>query len=290
VGATTDAVFGPVILFGWGGTAVEEIRDRAVALPPLNATLARHLISRTRIAKQLAGYRDRPPADHQAIELVLVQIAQLLADVPEIAELDINPLLADERGVIALDARIGIQRAEGSGTERFAIRPYPNDLEQTVTIAGEDFELRPIRPDDEQGLRDLFARSTSADVYLRFFHAVRELPHSQLARFSQIDYDREMAFVALHAGELVADARVVADPENVSAEFALLVRSDWIGKGLGYVLLSTLVQYCRQRGTQQIFGDVLASNRRMLELGKALGFRAVRDAPDTFRLVLHLNG
>ena len=105
----------------------------------------------------------------------------------------------------------------------------------------------------------------------------------------QIDYDREMAFVALHAGELVADARVVADPDNVSAEFALLVRSDWIGKGLGYVLLSTLVQYCRQRGTRQIFGDVLASNQRMLELGKALGFRAVRDAPDTIRIVLDLN-
>jgi acetyltransferase len=288
VGSTMDPVFGPVILFGQGGIAVEQIADKAVALPPLNAALARDLISRTRIGRQLKGYRDRPAADHAAIELVLVRVAQLLADVAEIAELDINPLLADEHGVIALDARMRIQRAEGSGSDRFSIRPYPNDLQQSVTLAGRDILLRPIRPEDEAGLKDLIAKSAAGDVYLRFFHLVRELPHSELARFSQIDYDREMAFVALHAGEVVADARVVADPDNETAEFALLVRSDWTGKGLGYVLLSKLVSYCRQRGTRQIFGDVLRGNQRMLELGKTLGFRPAPGARETIRIVLDL--
>lgn len=288
VGATTDPLFGPVVLFGQGGTGVEQIADKAIALPPLNLYLARDLISRTRVAAQLAGYRDRPAADRKAIELTLLRTAQLLAEVPEIAELDINPLLADEQGVIALDARVRIVPAQGSGVSRFAIRPYPNDLEQTTTVAGEALLIRPIRPEDEAEFKSLVSESAAEDIYFRFFHLVRELPHSQLARFTQIDYDREMAFIAVRRGEILADVRAVADPDNQLAEFAILVRSDWAGKGLGHALLSKLIAYCRARGTIQLFGDVLANNQRMLELAAALGFRAAPMAGGTIRVVLDL--
>jgi len=289
VGATTDPVFGPVVLFGQGGTRAEQIADKAVALPPLNLYLARDLISRTRIARQLAGYRDQPAADLKALELVLLRTAQLLADVPEIAELDINPLLADEQGVIALDARVRIAPAQDGGVSRFAIRPYPNDLEQALTIAGESLLIRPIRPEDEVEFKTFVSESATQDIYFRFFHLIRELPHSQLARFTQIDYDREMAFIAVHRGEILADVRAVADPDNQSAEFAILVRSDWAGKGLGYALLSKLIAYCRARGTERLFGDVLANNRRMLELAATLGFRAAPATMGTITVALDLN-
>ena len=274
IGAATDATFGPVILFGQGGTAVEVIADRAVALPPLNAALARDVISRTRISKLLAGYRDRPPADQNAICGVLIRIAQLIADVPEIVELDINPLLADARGVIALDARMRVARARTSGTERFAIRPYPAELEETVSLGGAPVLLRPIRPEDEARLKQLTDQSSPEDIYFRFFGAVREMPHSQLARFTQIDYDREMAFIALGAnGEMLGEVRTVTDPDNEQAEFGILVSSGAQGKGLGHALLGKMIRYCRARGTRELFGEVLPTNSRMLALARNLDFQ-----------------
>jgi acetyltransferase len=278
-GAATDPVFGPVILFGQGGLAVEVAGDSAVALPPLNTVLARELVGRTRVARQLAGYRNHPPADMDAISAVLVQVARLVAEVPEIVELDINPLLADSRGATVLDARMRLAMADCSGStlDRLAIRPYPAELEETVAWQGGQILLRPIRPEDGQAHIAFFNALTPDDVRYRMFVRVRELQPAQLARFTQIDYDREMAFVATRTnadgiGETLAVGRVVADPDNVSAEFAVTVRSDLKGKGLGVMVMNKLIAYCRARGTREIVGEALPQNAPVIGLVKKLGF------------------
>jgi acetyltransferase len=272
VGAATDPVFGPVMLFGRGGIAVEVIADRAVALPPLNMNLARELVSRTRVSRLLKGYRDRPPADLDAILLTLIQTSQIIIDLPEVVDLDVNPLLANPEGVIALDARISLAPAAGGPGDRLTIRPYPRELEETVTLRdGRSVLLRPIRPEDEPAHHELFQRMTPEDVYYRFFNVIHRMPHSQLARFTQIDYDREMAFIATVIGEAskpetLGVVRAVGDPDNTSAEFAISVRSDLKGQGLGSVLLAKLIRYCRGKGTVELFAQVLPDNRPMLAL------------------------
>lgn len=276
-GAYEDAVFGPVLLFGQGGTAVEVIADRAVALPPLNMSLAAELVSRTRVARLLAGYRDREPADRQAILLTLMKLSQLIADISEIVELDINPLLADERGVLALDARIRVASSKSEGTARLAIRPYPHELEENIDFQGEALCLRPIKPEDEPQHRFLFSQLGTEDIRFRFFGVVRQLTHSELARYTQIDYDREMAFIATRKDadgepETLGVVRAVADPDNVTAEFAIIVRSDLKGRGLGSLLLEKLIRYCHERGTREIVGQVLSNNKAMLGLATRLGF------------------
>jgi acetyltransferase len=278
-GAATDPVFGPVILFGQGGIAVEVIADRALALPPLDMPLARDLVSRTRAAKLLAGYRNRPPADVDAVCQVLIRVAHLVADLPEIAELDINPLLADHAGVIALDARVRVApSASALGVDRLAIRPYPDELERTVSWQGQPLLLRPIRPDDAAAHIAFFNRLDPEDVRLRMFVRVREVSPTQLARFTQIDYDREMAFIATRTGndgtsETLGVARAVADPDNVQAEFAVIVRSDLKGQRLGTLLMQALIAYCRERGTRELVGDALVENTRVLRLATSLGFQ-----------------
>ena len=280
VGAATDPIFGPVVLFGHGGTAVEVIRDRAVALPPLNMGLSAELISRTRIARLLAGVRDYPAVDMAALQLVLVQVSQLIADLPEIVELDINPLYSDDKGVIALDARIRVERTSIKGADRFAIRPYPQKLAETVTLLnGRRVMLRPIRPEDEPAHSEFFGRLSPDDIRFRFFGLVRSLPHSEMARFTQIDYDREMAFVAVVAEpdappETLGVVRTVTDPDNQRAEFAIIVRSDIKGQGLGYHLMRKMIDYCRSRGTQLMVGQVMRENKRMQALAHDLGFEA----------------
>jgi acetyltransferase len=281
VGVATDPVFGPVILFGQGGTAVEVIADRAIGLPPLNFNLASDLVSRTRISKLLAGYRDRPPVDHAALHRTLTQVSQLVCDIPEIVELDINPLLVDENGVIALDARIGVAPAAADGYGRLAIHPYPKELEEWIEWDGKRIMLRPIRPEDEPGHTQFFDSLTPEDVRFRFFGSIRQLAHSQMARLTQIDYDREMAFVAVEKDNDGHDltlgvARAVTDPDNVRAEFAIIMRSDMKGRGLGAILLKKIIRYCRDRGTQELVGQVLAENTRMRNLAKNLGFTAER--------------
>jgi acetyltransferase len=276
-GAAVDAVFGPVILFGQGGVAVEIVADRAVALPPLNMTLAAELVSRTRVARLLAGYRDRPPAHRDALRRTLVQVSQLMVDIAGITEIDINPLLADDSGVIALDARIRVAKSTGSGVDRLAIRPYPSEWEETVTIMGREVVLRPIRPEDEPQHAQFLEHVDAEDLRLRFFHAVRVMTHNQLARFTQIDYDREMAFIAsVDDGKATAQTwgvvRAIADPDNVSAEFAILVRSSLKGRGLGSLLMKKIFGYCAARGTGVLTGSVLRGNERMLALARELGF------------------
>jgi acetyltransferase len=279
LGAATDPVFGPVILFGQGGAAVEVAADHAVALPPLNTVLAQELVARTRVARLLEGYRNHPKANMDAVLAVLVQVSRLVADVPEIVELDINPLLADSRGAIVLDARMRIAMADRSGStlDRLAIRPYPSELEETVDWIGGTILLRPVRPEDGPAHVAFFNALTPDDVRYRMFVRVRELQPAQLARFTQIDYDREMAFIATRIGadgqqETLGVGRVVADPDNVSAEFAVTVRSDLKGKGLGRMLMDKLIAYCRARGTREIVGEALPQNAPVIGLVKTLGF------------------
>ncbi|SDH65871.1 bifunctional acetate--CoA ligase family protein/GNAT family N-acetyltransferase [Roseospirillum parvum] len=286
VGVSNDPIFGPVILFGEGGTAVEVIGDRAVGLPPLNMSLARQIISETRIYKRLLGYRDRPPADLDAICLTLIQVAQLVIDIPEIQELDINPLFADSKGVLAVDARIKVAIPHNVG-KRLAIRPYPKQQEEKVALRPvngfpeREVLIRPIRPEDEPNHHEFISRLTDEDIRFRFFGLVHELPHSQMARLTQIDYDREMAFIAegrraSGGRETLGVVRTVTDSENDSAEFSIVVRSDLKGSGLGQILLKKMIGYCRQRQTRVMVGQVLKENTRMLHFVESLGFRRTR--------------
>lgn len=296
VGAATDPVFGPVILFGQGGTAVEVIADRAIGLPPLNLNLARELVSRARVAKLLAGYRNRPAADHEAIYLTLAKVSQLVCDIAEVVEFDINPLLADASGVLALDARIVVRAPSRPGHARLAIRPYPQELETPLAVRGNHFHLRPIRPEDEAAYNDFFLSLTPEDVHFRFFRLIRSMPHSELARMTQIDYDREMAFVATAPGDVDAQGmprllgvvQAHADPANEHAEFAIAIRPDQQHKGLGRALMAQIVAYCRQRGTGEVYGEVLSDNTRMLALAKAIGFRVVASEDGVTRVALPL--
>ncbi|MEN3976684.1 bifunctional acetate--CoA ligase family protein/GNAT family N-acetyltransferase [Emcibacter sp. SYSU 3D8] len=278
-GCFVDDVFGPIVMFGQGGTAVEVIRDRAVALPPLNMTIARRLIAETRISRLLEGYRDRPRADMDAVCMVLLKLAQLMSDLPEVAELDINPLLADDEGVTALDARVVVHPATGSGLARLAIRPYPDGLEETVSLrSGEAVVLRPIRPEDEAAHDAFFQRLDQEDLHHRFFGAIKPPGHETLARLTQIDYDREMCFIATRgtAGEdeTLGVVRAIADPDNERAEYAVIVRSDLKGTGIGQALMEKLIRYARTRGTKELWGTVLADNKAMLDLASRLGFHA----------------
>ena len=295
LGASIDSVFGPVLLFGQGGTAVEVIADRAIALPPLNRALARELIARTRVARLLAGYRDHPPASLDAICDALIALSQMLADLPELAELDINPLWADQDGVIALDARLRLNRRGEAGAAKFAIAPYPAELVETVTCLGEAVVLRPIRPEDEAQHRAFVERMRPEDLRLRFFYARRSLPRSELARLTQIDYSREMAFIAVRktadgGEETLGVVRAMADPDNADAEFAIGVRSDLKGRGLGQVLLAKMIAYLRTKGTQRIVGFVMHENVGMRKLALAQGLTVDKSGSDAdaLRLVLEL--
>ena len=292
-GIASDPTFGPVIVFGRGGTAAEVIGDRAIGLPPLNSALAQELMSRTRVARLLAGARGQPPANLPALESVLVRLARLASDVAEIAELDINPLLVDAQGVIALDARVRLAAAAAPARARLAIRPYPSELEEACEHRGQQLLLRPIRPEDAPLHRQFLARVTPQDLYTRFFTAIRELPDADIAHLTQIDYDREMAFVAVvtdvtGAPQILGVARACADPDNLGAEFAVLVRSDLKGQGLGTLLLQKLIRYCRERGTRQLWGSVMTDNTAMLQLARRSGFQVRAVERNIEEIVLEL--
>jgi acetyltransferase len=277
IGASIDPLFGPVILFGQGGTAVEVVADRALALPPLNVTLAEALIERTRVARLLRGYRDVPPAHRPSLHTALLAVSQLLADVPQIAEIDINPLLVDAEGAIALDARVRLSAQCPGGAARFAIRPYPQELVQTLSWQGEYITVRPIRPEDEPQHLAFLARIDPEDIRLRIFYSRRSIEHTELARLTQIDYDREMAFIATRGepgdtAETIGVVRAICDPDNDTAEYGILVRSDLKGRGLGRLLMQRLIDYLRSRGTRRIVGTVLRENQAMLGLVQSLGF------------------
>jgi len=282
VGATTDPVFGPVILFGQGGTAVEVVGDSTIGLPPLNLALAKDMVSRTRIAKLLAGYRNVPPIDFNALYLTLTKVSQLVCDIPEIVELDINPLLADENGVLALDARIGIAPATSSGTERLAIRPYPKELEEWSEWNGQPLLLRPIKPEDELQHTDFISALAPEDFRKRFQPKVRQTPYPQRSRSVLIDYDREMAFIATAKGDdgkmhTLGVVRAYADPDNVRAEFVIVVRSDLKRRGLGAILVRKIISYCQSRGTMELVTLSPPDNHEIAGFAKKFGFATHKD-------------
>ncbi len=294
IGVTTDPIFGPVILFGQGGTEVESVSDLALALPPLNMNLARELISRTRIYRLFRGYRESLPNMVHTVCLILIKVSQLVIDMGEIAELDINPLLADEQHVIGLDARIGLIPSDKTGAERLAIRPYPRELEESTTLpSGRRVFLRPIRPEDEPAHYDLFSRLDPEDIRFRFFGLVRDFPHSEMARFTQIDYEREMAFIATVNGkdkkpETLGVVRAIMQPRNNSAEFAIILRSDLKGQGLGRKLLEKMIRYCKMRGIRTLVGQVLEQNYAMLGLAEKIGFTRGRIQDGAVEVILRL--
>ncbi|MBP8872984.1 MAG: bifunctional acetate--CoA ligase family protein/GNAT family N-acetyltransferase [Polaromonas sp.] len=296
VGSTIDSVFGPVILFGQGGTAVEVMADRAIALPPLNITLAKALVSRTRVSKLLAGFRDTPKVDEAALHGVLIAVSQLLAEIPEIAELDINPLIVNFEGAIALDARIRLSATAPAGSANFAIRPYPAQLEEKLEWQNQNICLRPIRPEDEALHMAFLQELDPEDIHMRVFYSRRTMERSELARLVQIDYAREMAFVAMGLDVnglpiTLGVVRAMIDPDNRDAEFGIIIRSELKGKGLGFLLMQKLIRYLQSQGTERLVATVLKQNTRMLSMAKQLGFvvdSAEQLEPDSKALCLLL--
>jgi acetyltransferase len=287
VGVLRDPVFGPVISFGSGGTSVEVLRDRAVALPPLDEVIIDGMIARTRVARMLKRFRNMPAVDEEALEQVLLRVSEMVCELPEIREMDINPLIIDERGLVAVDARITVDLAE-PGSDRYAhmaIHPYPGDLVGHYhTADGTRLTIRPIRPEDATIEQEFVRRLSPESRYFRFMQAVSELTPQMLVRFTQIDYDREMALIAVRENDdgselQVAVARYTVDPDRKGCEFALTVADEWQGQGIGYHLMSELMEVGRKHGLQRIHGEVLANNHDMMGLMRRLNFD-IRTSPD----------
>jgi len=285
LGLADDPTFGPVVVFGHGGTAVEVINDKALALPPLDMNLARALVGRTAVARLLQAYRDVPAVPPDAVPLTLIKLATMAADLPEISELDINPLLADGDGVLALDARVAIKAPTRFfvGRTRFAIRPYPAEWERRLELANDwKIAVRPMRPEDEPALAAFLRRVTREDLRLRFFHAMKEFSHTFTARLTQLDYARAMAFVATDpaTGDILGVVRLHSDSRYETAEYAILLRSDLKGKGLGWALMQLLIDYARSEGLRRLSGVVLRENTAMLTMCRELGFEVTSDPND----------
>ncbi|HSJ99448.1 MAG TPA: GNAT family N-acetyltransferase, partial [Myxococcota bacterium] len=297
VGVASDGVFGPAISFGAGGIAVEVLRDRAVGLPPLNDALVDDMIGGTRVARMLDAFRHLPPVDRPALRQVLLRVSEMACEIPELAELDINPLVADENGVLALDARVVVRRPP-PGQARYghlAIHPYPADLATTIEIDGARLALRPIRPEDAELEMDFVDGLSAESRQMRFQSAMRRLTPAMLARFTQIDYDREMALVAIDAGggreREVGVCRYIRLPDGRSCEFAIVVADDWQRRSPGRRMMARLIEIARARGLETMIGWVLAENASMLEMCARLGFDSEPEPGDalnrrqTLRLV-----
>jgi acetyltransferase len=277
LGMSRDPIFGPVILFGAGGVAVEVTDDTAIALPPLDDVLAGDLIERTRIGRLLAGFRDRRPADRKAIAMALNGLSQMVVDFPCIVSVDVNPLLADAEGVVALDARIEIDPAavEQKGPNAaLAIRPYPAGWEREVFVGGAGYRIRPIKPADIELYPEFLAKISPHDIRLRFLAPRKDFADDMLKRLTQLDYDRDMAFVALESGSgaLAGVGRLSCDPDHIKGEYALLVRTDLQGHGLGWELLAQIIDYAKAEAIGRIEGVVLCENENMLRMCREFGF------------------
>ncbi len=304
VGLVTDDPFGPVIAFGAGGTMIELIDDRAMELPPLNQFLARRLIDRSRVAETLGDWRGADAIDREALEQVLLRVSEMVCELPQLREMDINPIIVDAHGAVAVDARVVIDHAP-AGTHDYshlAILPYPARYQQRWPLrGGGEYTIRPIRPDDAQMLQELVQNLSPESRYFRFVSSLKELPPSMLSRLTLIDYDREMALVAIHRERdtrvpgddreierVVGVSRYVTNPDKTSCEFSLVVADDFNGKGLGSRLMLSIMEEARDKGLTEIEGLVLANNPGMLKLMKSLGFVIKRFADDPdFMLVTH---
>ena len=295
LGMSRDPIFGPVILFGAGGVAVEVMDDTAVALPPLDDVLAGDLIERTRIGRLLAGFRDREPADRRAIASALNGLSQMIVDFPCIVSVDINPLLADAEGVIALDARIEIDPdvvEEQRPNPALAIRPYPAEWEKEFSGGGANYRIRPIKPADIALYPDFLAKVSPGDVRLRFLAPRKGFSDEMLKRLTQLDYDRDIAFVALaeDGGKLAGVGRLSCDPDRTRGEYALLVRTDLQGHGIGWQLLQQILAYARAEKINRIEGIVLEENKAMLKMCREFGFTVAHhpDEPGAMLVALDL--
>ena len=278
MGSNTDDNFGPVLLFGSGGVYAEVLNDQALGLPPLTRLLARRMMEETRIQPLLKGYRNHPPADLEKLEELLIRLSQLVIDFPEIVEMDINPVVVKNGEPCAVDARIRLVRDE-SGTTRqhLVISPYPQHLERhDLTDLDMPLFIRPIKPEDAALFTELFNTLTPTSIYYRFFSVVKSLTPEILARFTQIDYDREISFVALddRAGEeqMLGIANIIGEPDGKRGEFSVLIGDPWQGVGIGAKLLLQCLRIAQERGMEIVWGTVLSENIYMLGLGKKLGF------------------
>jgi len=286
VGVTSDPIFGPLITFGAGGTTVEVMGDRSVTLPPLNAFLVKDLIQGTHVAKMLGAFRHMPPADMQALESVLLRVSEMVCELPMLMEMDINPLILDESGVLAADARVVVELRQPSADRyaHMAIYPYPTHLVSSWQLAdGTDLVIRPIRPEDA-GIEQAFVRNLSEEArYFRFMNSVQELSEAMLVRFTQIDYSREMALVAVaeENGQEVelGVTRFAINPDGESCDFALVIADRMRGKGLGNKLMTALMDAARSKGLKVMEGEVLKSNTSMLKLMQRLNF-SIENSPD----------
>jgi len=304
VGLVTDEPFGPVIAFGAGGTMIELINDRTMELPPLNQFLARRLIERSRVAETLGVWRGAPAADLEALEQILLRVSEMVCELPQLREMDINPIIVDESGALAVDARIVIDNAAPSVRHynHLAILPYPSQHEQICPLAGGgEYMVRPVHPDDATMLQTFVRGLSPESRYFRFVSSMQELPANMLSRFTLIDYDREMALVALVTeestnleGQTIASTRIVGvsryitNPDRATCEFSLVVADEFKGKGLGSRLMLSIMDFAREKGLTDIEGLVLANNPNMLKLMKGLGFtiKPFPEDPD-FKLVTH---
>jgi acetyltransferase len=309
IGLVTDNPFGPVIAFGAGGTMIELINDRTMELPPLNQFLAHRLIERSRVAETLGEWRGNSAADVDALEQILLRVSEMVCELPQLREMDINPIIIDENGAVAVDARIVVDHAPRGVSNRtdnynhLAILPYPAHYEQVWPLpGGGEYTVRPIQPDDADMLQDLMHHLSAESRYFRFVSSIAELPPTMLARFTLIDYDREMALVAIHKhrtagadGEMseteriVGVSRYITNPDRASCEFSLVVADDFGGKGLGSRLMQSIMDVARDKGLAEIDGLVLANNPGMLKLMRSLGFAVKTFAEDPdFKLVTHV--
>jgi acetyltransferase len=275
-GLTTDPLFGPLVVFGAGGTGVEVIDDTAMGLAPLDDILASDIIEHTRISRLLRGYRDVPAANIGAITQVLVALSRLAVAFPAIASIDINPLLAFAESAVALDARIEIDPTKlevEPPNPYLLVRPYPSGEEKVIELHGTRFAIRPIRPADAELYPEFLRKMHPEDMRRRFLAPITAISRPLLVRLTQLDYDRDIAFVALdQAGELAGIVRYSADPDHCSAEYGVLVRSDLKGRGLGIALMRRLIDHGRKEGLTELFGAVLPDNERMLRICRELGF------------------
>jgi acetyltransferase len=281
VGTKKDPDFGPVILFGMGGIMTEILKDRAIALPPLNRLLARRLMEGTRVYRILQGYRNRPAANLELLEEILIRLAQLVMDFPEIEELDINPMILMGDQGLAVDARVIVKPSQVVSPHHLVISPYPNQYETTATTKGGlDILIRPIKPEDAPLLVNLFNTLSRQSIYYRFFSPLKSMPPEMLARFTQLDYDRDMALVALdktHLGEIMLGvARYMGHPGGESGDIAVAVGDPWHGKGVGVMLMKRLLMIAKDRGMASLSGPVLDENTHMLALARKLGFSVSR--------------
>jgi acetyltransferase len=287
VGVTSDPIFGPLITFGAGGTTVEVMGDRSVTLPPLNGFLVKDLIQRTHVAKMLGAFRHMPPADMQALESVLLRVSEMVCELPMLMEMDINPLIVDESGALAADARVVVELRQPSADRyaHMAIYPYPTHLVTNWQLAdGTDLVIRPIRPEDAE-IEQEFVRNLSEEArYFRFMNSVQELSEAMLVRFTQIDYSREMALVAVaeESGREVelGVTRFAINPDGESCDFALVIADRMRGKGLGHKLMTALMDAARSKGLKLMEGEVLKSNASMLKLMQRLNFSIENSAED----------